>query len=174
MTMSTVNVGVALSKAIGQTIEAMAFMPAELCALEACVLPATGVCWSWIKIVEPWPGTIVLAMPPELCAELAMAVMGQITPPADGEIADAQAELTNVVAGRFIHSLIGGKATIGLGLPRTGRGAPNVGEPGWISQGFTIGGRCLIAYVQGSGIAKFPVARRSSAADATVDVLPRQ
>jgi serine/threonine protein kinase len=170
MTTSAVNVGVALSKAIGQTMELMAFLAAEPCPAETCNLPATGVCWSWIKVVEPWPATIVLAMSPELCRELAMAVMGQITPPSDSEIADSQAELTNVVAGRFIHELVGGANKIGLGLPRTGRGAPNVHEDGWISQGFALGGRHLIAYVQGSGIAKVPVVKSNRSADATVDL----
>jgi serine/threonine protein kinase len=168
MTISAMNVGPALSKAIGQTMESMAFMTPEPCSMETCSLPANGSTWSWIKLVEPWQGTFVLAMAPELSKELAMAVMGQLAPPNDSEIADTQAELTNVAAGTFLHELLGEKVGIGLGLPRTGRGAPNVREPGWISQGFALGGRYLIAYVQGSGIATVPVVKRDTAAEVTV------
>jgi serine/threonine-protein kinase len=65
---------------------------------------------------------------------------------------------------------MGPQVTIGLGIPRTGRGAPNVKEPGWIGQEFTVHGHPLAVFVNSEGltIAGPRPATRSSATDATI------
>ncbi len=100
--------------------------------------------WSWVKTVEPWPATLVLAIEPVLCRQVAHAMLGGEAD--EAALPDAQRELTNIVAGRLVKEIAGPDATISLGIPRSGRGAPDVRTPAWTSRVCAIGSARVIAY----------------------------
>jgi serine/threonine-protein kinase len=145
------RVRAALAKAVGNALETLAYLDAEPTATSGSTVSALLVSWSWLKITEPCVGTVALALPSELVSAIGRAVLGAEPTPGSPDFADGQAELTNVVAGRLVHELMGPQARIGLGLPRTGRGAPNVKEAGWVAQEFRVGGHQMAAFVHGDG-----------------------
>jgi serine/threonine-protein kinase len=141
----------ALTKAVGNALETLAYMDAEPTPTSGTTVSSLMVSWSWLKITEPCIGTVALALPADLVSAIGRAVLGSDPTPGSPDFADGQCELTNVVAGRLVHELMGPQARIGLGLPRTGRGAPNVKEAGWVAQEFRVGGQQMAAFVQGEG-----------------------
>jgi hypothetical protein len=106
--------------------------------------------WSWVKIVDPRPAMLVTGMDIELAAKLASTCLGdQGGVRVSGEIRDAHAELTNVVAGRLAQELLGHLGVVTLGIPRTGRGTPNIQDGTWTALHFQVGGRWLSVFTQG-------------------------
>jgi chemotaxis protein CheX len=89
-------------------------------------LPADVVS-SWVDIVGPWTGTVVLTTGRETAEELCRALLGPATPPVleDEDVADAIGEIANVVGGNVKAALPGPSA---LGLPEVGT-APAVRNP---------------------------------------------
>jgi serine/threonine protein kinase len=143
-----------LAQVVRQTLALMASMDAEPWSEGSgpTGLDSSAASWSWVKVIEPSPGTVVVGMSNELAADLAMAVGGGHDPMASGEIRDAQAEFTNVVAGRLVHELVAEDCRVGLGTPRTGRGVPNVKSAGWVAGHFQVGGHWMAAFLQGEAL----------------------
>ncbi len=179
---STVNdrLGAAIVGAVRHSLEQLAFLDAEPMVRGSSTISAHLTYWSWLRLTEPYPGTLVLALPHELTAAIARAVLGQEPAQGSPEFADGQAELTNIIAGRLVRELFGPKARIGLGLPRTGRGAPNVREPGWVAQEFRTSGHLFAVYVNSEGLssssrsALAPPTPSGTTAAGTVSALTRQ
>jgi serine/threonine-protein kinase len=146
----------ALAKSVANALETLAYLDAEPTRGTGSTVSANLTSWSWVKITEPCAGTVVLALPAELVGAVGRAVLGCEPDPAKADYADGQSELTNVVAGRLVHEVMGPRARIGLGLPRSGRGAPNVKEPGWIAQEFRVGDHQMVAFVSGEGFLVAP------------------
>jgi serine/threonine protein kinase len=147
------RLGQAIIAAVRHSFEQLAYVDAEPVAHGGSTVSAQLTYWSWLRLTEPYPGTLVLALPPDLTATIARAVLGQETAPGSPEFADGQAELTNVLAGRLLRELFGPNARIALGLPRSGRGAPNVREPGWVAQEFRVGDQLFAVYINSDAIA---------------------
>ena len=106
--------------------------------------------WSWVKIVEPRSAMLVIGMDSELAAGLAGTCLAK--PPgvlARGEIRDVLAELTNVVCGRLAQDLLGHLGMVYLGIPRIGRGAPDVQDGTWSANHFMACGGWLSVFMQG-------------------------
>ena len=89
-------------------------------------LPADAVS-SWVDVVGPWTGTVVLTTARETAAGLTRALLGDHAPDEleDEDIADAFGEIANVVGGNVKAALPGPSA---LSLPDVGD-APAVRNP---------------------------------------------
>jgi chemotaxis protein CheX len=89
-------------------------------------LPAD-VLSSWVDIVGPWTGSVVLTTGRETAAELTRALLGESAPPEleDEDVSDAFGEIANVVGGNVKAALPGPSA---LSLPDVGD-APAVRNP---------------------------------------------
>jgi chemotaxis protein CheX len=81
---------------------------------------------SWVEVVGPWTGCVVLTCDRSTAEELARCLLAEHAPPVldDEEIADALGELANVVGGNVKAVLPGPSA---LGLPEVGS-APEAGS----------------------------------------------
>jgi hypothetical protein len=154
-----------VAAAVRESFEGLAFLSVE----EAAAGPGPqSPRWSWVRVNEPCPGTVALALPEAVARMIAGAMLGTATP-SKAEEADAQSEMTNVIAGRLVKGLIGPDAVLNLGLPRTGRGAPSVTEPGWISMDFSLASERISVHVNGPGLmaAMEPATRTGSSTDIT-------
>ena len=82
---------------------------------------------SWVEIVGPWTGTVVLTCGPSTAAELSRCLLKEHAPPVldDADVDDALGELANVVGGN-VKAVLPGPAV--LGLPEVGI-APVAGSP---------------------------------------------
>ncbi len=90
-------------------------------------LPADVVS-SWVDVVGPWTGSVVLTTGRDTAAELTRALLGPATPPVleEEDVTDAFGEIANVVGGNVKAALPGPS---GLSLPQVGE-APDVRNPG--------------------------------------------
>ena len=99
---------------------------------------------SWVDIVGPWTGTVVLTTGRETAADLCRALLRESAPDPleDEDVADAFGEIANVVGGSLKAALPG---TSALSLPAVGQ-APTVRNTGdlcrvdvlWRGQPLTI------------------------------------
>jgi chemotaxis protein CheX len=82
---------------------------------------------SWVDVVGPWTGSVVLTTGTETAAELTRALLGDSAPDEleDEDVADAFGEIANVVGGNVKAALPGPS---GLSLPQVGP-APAVRNP---------------------------------------------
>jgi chemotaxis protein CheX len=82
---------------------------------------------SWVDIVGPWTGSVVLTTGRQTAADLCRALLGDAAPPLldHDDIADAFGEIANVVGGNVKAALPGPSA---LSLPEVGDG-PAVRDP---------------------------------------------
>ena len=82
---------------------------------------------SWVDVVGPWTGTVVLTTARDTAADLTRALLGDHAPAEleDEDIADAFGEIANVVGGNVKAALPGPSA---LSLPDVGA-APAVRNP---------------------------------------------
>ncbi len=89
-------------------------------------LPAD-VLSSWVDVVGPWTGSVVLTTGRDTAEALCRALLGPATPPdvEDEDVADAFGEIANVVGGNVKAALPGPS---GLSLPQVGE-APAVRNP---------------------------------------------
>ena len=132
------------------TIEAIAQEAwISLVGEEEVLLPVPGelpadVVSSWVDVVGPWTGSVVLTTARDTAEELCRALLGPATPPVieDEDVADAFGEIANVVGGNVKAALPGPS---GLSLPEVGE-APAVRNPAdlvrvdllWRGQALTI------------------------------------
>jgi hypothetical protein len=99
---------------------------------------------SWVDVVGPWTGSVVLTCARSTAEELARSLLKEHAPPVlDAEdVEDALGELANVVGGN-VKGILPGPSV--LGLPETGA-APVAGLPAdtcridllWRGQSLTI------------------------------------
>jgi hypothetical protein len=82
---------------------------------------------SWVDVVGPWTGTVVLTTGRQTAAELTRALLGDAAPELldHEDVADAFGEIANVVGGNVKAALPGPSA---LSLPEVGN-APDVRNP---------------------------------------------
>jgi chemotaxis protein CheX len=82
---------------------------------------------SWVDVVGPWTGTVVLTTGRQTAAELCRALLGPAAPALldHEDVADAFGEIANVVGGNVKAALPGPSS---LGLPEVGD-APAVRNP---------------------------------------------
>jgi chemotaxis protein CheX len=82
---------------------------------------------SWVDVVGPWTGTVVLTTGRQTAAELCRALLGAAAPALldHEDVADAFGEIANVVGGNVKAALTGPSS---LGLPEVGD-APAVRNP---------------------------------------------
>lgn len=99
---------------------------------EEVLLPLPGelpadVVSSWVDVVGPWTGSVVLTTGRETAAELTRALLRESAPEVleDEDVADAFGEIANVVGGNVKAALPGPSA---LSLPDVGS-APGVRNP---------------------------------------------
>ena len=99
---------------------------------------------SWVEIVGPWTGTVVLTCGRSTAEELSRALLKEHAPPVlePEDVEDALGELANVVGGN-VKAVLPGPSV--LGLPEVGN-APATGSPAdtcrvdvlWRGQSLTI------------------------------------
>jgi chemotaxis protein CheX len=89
--------------------------------------PADDAVSSWVEIVGPWTGTVVLTTGRGTAEELARCMLAEHAPPVlePEDIGDALGELANVVGGN-VKAVLPGPSV--LGLPEVGS-APAAQEP---------------------------------------------
>lgn len=82
---------------------------------------------SWVDVVGPWTGSVVLSTAPQTAADLTRALLGETAPELldHEDVADAFGEIANVVGGNVKAALPGPS---GLSLPEVGT-APEVRNP---------------------------------------------
>jgi hypothetical protein len=107
---------------------------------------------SWVEVVGPWTGAVVLTCSRSTAEELARCLLAEHAPPVldEEEIADALGELANVVGGN-VKALLPGPSV--LGLPEVGS-TPAAG-PDTCRVDLLWRGRSLTISVQGSAGALF-------------------
>ncbi len=140
----------ALVRVVGSAIREMTGLDARPCP--PFEQRANVVAWSWVKVVDPSPGTVVVGMDFSLANHITEICLG------DGpgevmarvEVRDVQAELTNVVAGRLCQDLLKGTGIISLGIPRTGHGMPEIEGSSWVARHFKVNGNWLAIFIQGA------------------------
>ena len=101
---------------------------------------------SWVEIVGPWTGTVVLTCGADTAVELTGALLRGHAPAVleDEDVDDALGELANVVGGN-VKAVLPGPSV--LGLPEVGS-APEAG-PGSVRVDLLWRGRSLTITVQG-------------------------
>ena len=89
--------------------------------------PITDPLSSWVDVVGPWTGSVVLTTGRETAADLTRALLGEAAPAEleDEDVIDAFGEIANVVGGNVKAALPGPSA---LSLPDVGT-APAVRNP---------------------------------------------
>jgi hypothetical protein len=87
------------------------------------VPPPADVVSSWVDIIGPWTGSVVVTCAPATAAALTESVLMTRPPEVvdDEDVADALGELANVLGGN-IKSVLPGESR--LGLPRVGSAPP--------------------------------------------------
>jgi chemotaxis protein CheX len=104
---------------------------------------------SWVEIVGPWNGAVVLTTGRSTAKELARCLLAEHAPPVldDEDVEDAMGELANVVGGN-VKAVLPGPSV--LGLPEVGT-APEPGHPADICRVDLLWrGQSLTITVQGS------------------------
>jgi len=104
---------------------------------------------SWVEIVGPWNGAVVLTTGRSTAEELARCLLAEHAPPVldDEDVEDALGELANVVGGN-VKAVLPGPSV--LGLPEVGT-APEPGLPADICRVDLLWrGQSLTITVQGS------------------------
>ena len=104
---------------------------------------------SWVEIVGPWNGTVVLTCGRGTAEELSRSLLKEHAPPVldDEDVQDALGELANVVGGN-VKAVLPGPSV--LGLPEVGS-APAAGAPADTCRVDLLWrGRSLTISVQGS------------------------
>ena len=106
--------------------------------------PADDAISSWVEVVGPWTGTVVLTCSRATAEELSRCLLGEHAPPVldEEDIQDGLGELANVVGGN-VKGVLPGPSV--LGLPEVGS-APEAGAPAdtcrvdllWRGQSLTI------------------------------------
>ncbi len=106
--------------------------------------PADDAISSWVEIVGPWNGTVVLTCGRGTAEELSRSLLKEHAPPVldDEDVQDALGELANVVGGN-VKAVLPGPSV--LGLPEVGT-APTADRPAdalrvdllWRGQALTI------------------------------------
>jgi chemotaxis protein CheX len=90
----------------------------ELLVPMPCRLPADTIS-SWVDVVGPWTGTVVLTTGRQTAADLTRALLGDASPEVldHEDVADAFGEIANVIGGNVKAALPGPSA---LSLPQVG------------------------------------------------------
>jgi chemotaxis protein CheX len=104
---------------------------------------------SWVEIVGPWNGAVVLTTGRATAVELSRCLLAEHAPPVldDEDVEDAIGELANVVGGN-VKAVLPGPSV--LGLPEVGT-APEPGHPADICRVDLLWrGQSLTITVQGS------------------------
>ena len=104
---------------------------------------------SWVEIVGPWNGAVVLTTGRSTAEELSRCLLAEHAPPVleDEDVEDALGELANVVGGN-VKAVLPGPSV--LGLPEVGT-APEPGHPADICRVDVLWrGQSLTITVQGS------------------------
>ena len=115
--------------------------------------PADDAISSWVEVVGPWTGTVVITTARSTAEELSRALLKEHAPPVlDAEdVDDALGELANVVGGN-VKAVLPGPSV--LGLPEVGAeppAGPTAGPPADICRvDLRWRGESLIISVQGS------------------------
>jgi tRNA A-37 threonylcarbamoyl transferase component Bud32 len=140
----------ALGEAVRLAYEQMLFLQAEPWTDITSGTATSGkVCWSWVKIIEPFAGMVVVVQPADLTRLTARILVGGMgIEVAESDLQDAQCELTNVIAGRTVHLLLGQEAMPSLGIPRFGRGAPDIRQGRWLGRAFRIAEHWSAVFLQ--------------------------
>ncbi|RBY80951.1 chemotaxis protein CheX [Geodermatophilus sp. TF02-6] len=121
--------------------------------------PPTDPVSSWVEVVGPWTGAVVLTCGRDTAEQLARALLGEHAPEVvDGEdVVDALGELANVVGGN-VKALLPAPSV--LGLPEVGA-APSPGSPAdtcrvdllWRGQPLTISVQgCALDLTEENGV----------------------
>lgn len=119
-------------------------------------LPADALS-SWVDVVGPWTGSVVLTTGTQTAADLTRALLGETAPEIldHEDVADAFGEIANVVGGNVKAALPGPS---GLSLPNVGA-APEVRNPADVCRvGVLWRGQPLTISVQGA-LPPLPVAQ---------------
>jgi tRNA A-37 threonylcarbamoyl transferase component Bud32 len=148
-----------LIAAVQEAMEALVFSEAKPVRHQGTTVSAELTQWSWVRITEPCPGMVAVALTTDLLRRLCASMLGQEAPAGSVGANDCQSELTNILAGRLMSAVSPPNLAVGIGLPRTGRGAPNVKEPGWMAQEFTLDDQHFAVFVHGAGLSAMASAR---------------
>jgi CheY-specific phosphatase CheX len=94
--------------------EVLVPLPAPLPAASPAASPAA-TCSSWVEIVGPWTGAVVLTTGRDTAVDLTRALLGEHAPAVldDEDVDDALGELANVVGGN-VKAVLPGPSVLGL------------------------------------------------------------
>jgi CheY-specific phosphatase CheX len=141
------NIADAAAAAVAETFENMAFLAVEPSPPEEAEAPGETWCWARIAIKRPAEGEILFACPRTLAADITEVVFGPAQEVTDATVNDALAELANTIAGRCADRLVDPGTPFDLGLPATGRGAPEPPAGAQACPCITEDGRGLCVYI---------------------------
>ncbi len=129
-----------VSEAFRLVFEKLAFMFGEPAAKEELPQPASGCVQTEMSFRGAMNGTLALAVPAEMCTEIAANVLGM--EPDDDLVAvqatDALKEVLNVTCGRVLTALAGDRPVFDMSVPVTSR-LDDVGWTALLNEPETVG-----------------------------------
>lgn len=142
----------ALTRVVTQTLKQMSGLDA-VATREVEIRHETTI-WSWVKVVDPKPGMVVVGMHSDLAAQLASICLdeGQDHQLTHGEVCDAQAEFTNLIAARLANALFISTGMVTLGIPRTGPGVPDIRNGAWVARHLGVDSIWMAVFISGEAL----------------------
>ena len=119
-----------MSQTFFEVLERLAFMFGDPCPVEGLETDSEQFLHATIAFEGPVCGTIGVAAPVGLCAEIASNILGtdlDQDPFATGEAPDAFKEILNVICGQFLTTRYGCQPVFHLSIPRVEK----VGRADW-------------------------------------------
>jgi len=149
-----------VSRTVATTVKEMAGFAVS--ALPSDTITLDDWTWSWVKVLDPRPGMVVIGLDHQLSSKIAAVCFAKKASALQShEIKDAQAEFTNVIAGRVAQELLQDLGVVSLGIPRNGRGMPDIRNGNWATRFFQVEGRRLVVVISGQEMtASNPTARQ--------------
>jgi len=119
LTIAAENVTQAMSEAVAEIIENMAFMEAPVAKDDQRFAPTDPVFFTRLPIYKPFPAMVGLVMPQDMALNLAGTMMMREFTMEDDEFAvmDVLSELANMLAGSLLTNMLPDPDAFELGLP---------------------------------------------------------
>jgi len=118
-TITAANTRMAMTEAVAEIIESMAFMEALPAAEDQEFSPTNPVFFTRLPIYKPFPAMVGLVIPQELALNLAGTMMMKECTMEEDEFAvmDVLSELDNMLAGSLLTNMLPEPDAFELGLP---------------------------------------------------------
>ncbi len=165
MEVKTAELETALTAAIAQALETMAFEQVQLVAEKEVIPAAAGdEIWVSIPLLKPYQGELIMETSQQCARELAQALYSaEVNELSPEIISDTLGEMLNTIAGIFLQELLGDGQDFEIGFPQIGRHPHPQREDLRTSLLFELSGHILRAAVAGNSFNSFVGSKESAA-----------